>query len=128
MEQNQFHMILQNQVKPSLEQLFPSGNGIFQQDNDPKHTARKKKKYLVDQGIHVLPWASQSPDLNPIENLWSILNCRLKNRQPQNKEQLFQELYEGWKELPVSLLEALVDSMPRRVAAVIANNGRATKY
>jgi transposase len=59
------------------------------------------------------------PDLNPIENLWSILDNNLKDRRPQNEEQLFQDLKDGWERLPLDLLQRLADSMPRRIEAVI---------
>ena len=73
-------------------------------------------------------WPSQSPDLNPIENLWSILDSNLKDRRPQSKAELFQVLQEGWNRLDVDLLRRLVESMPRRIQAVIDANGYMTKY
>jgi transposase len=82
----------------------------------------------MDTGVPILEWPSQSPDLNPIENLWSILDANLKNRTPQNEQELFEVLEEGWKELPIDLLERLSDSMPRRIEAVIKAKGFATKY
>ena len=113
---------------PSVRRLFPEGDWIFQQDNDPKHTAHSVRALFRDMAIPVLPWPSQSPDLNPIENLWSILDYNLRNRRPQNKEELFQVLCDGWNALDRDLLTRLVDSMLRRIQAVIDNNGYPTKY
>jgi len=128
MDAKMYHRMLSTQVKPSLNLLFPQADGVFQQDNDPKHTAKINKRYLVNQGINTMVWPSQSPDLNPIENLWSILDDKLKFRNCQNEEQLFDALKRGWEALDPVLLTSLVDSMPRRCQAVIDSKGYATKY
>ena len=44
MDQHKYHYVLVHQLQPSITHLFPDGNYIFQQDNDPKHTAKKKEK------------------------------------------------------------------------------------
>ena len=115
-------------MKESVRQLFPDKDCIFQQDNDPKHTAKLNQRFLANYEVPTLPWPSQSPDLNPIENLWAILDHRAKDRCPRNEDELYDLLQEAWNALDVETLTKLADSMPARIQAVIANNGLPTKY
>lgn len=132
LERNQMLTILQESMMDSVHQLFPQApaadNYIFQQDNDPKHTSNLVKGWLETNQVPLLPWPSQSPDLNPIENLWAILDRRLQGRTPQNEDELFAIIESGWNALDPSLLTSLIESMPRRCAAVIKNRGYCTKY
>ena len=119
MDQHVFHNILVTQATPSINALFPgprvegltTADYLFQQDNDPKHTAHINKNYLRNKGYKVLPWVSQSPDLNPIENLWSILDDNMKDRKPQNETELFDTIKEAWYNIDVDMLRRLADSM-----------------
>ncbi len=57
---------------PSADQLFKDADFIFQQDLPPAHTGKSTKSWLNDHGVGVLDWPTNSPDLNPIENLSTV--------------------------------------------------------
>ena len=123
-----YHMILRSQMFPSARDLFGESPWIFQQDNDPKHTSRLIKSYLERKNVNVLQWPSQSPDLNPIENLWSRLEWNLKTRNCNNEDHLMEILQDGWDHIDQDYMKKLIESMPNRCRAVIKARGRNTKY
>ena len=75
-------------------------------------------------------WPANSPDLNPIENLWHILRTNIKKRvpRPMRKEDLAVALQEEWAKLDMVTVNKLIESMPRRLQAVIDAKGGSTKY
>ncbi len=78
--------------------------------------------------VKVMDWPSMSPDLKPIEHLWGILKQKVEERKVSNIHQLCDVIMEEWKRTPVVTCEALVNSMPKRVKAVLENNGGHRKY
>ena len=78
--------------------------------------------------VKVMDWPSMSPHLNPIEHLWRILKRKVEVCKVSNIRQLSDVVIEEWKSIPVATCEALVNSMPRRVKAVLDNDGGHTKY
>ena len=70
------------------------------------------------------------PDLNPIENLWHILRAKIRKRRPKvlKKEDLMHALLEEWEQLDIGVVNHLIDSMLRRLQAVIDTKGGSTKY
>ncbi len=75
-----------------------------------------------------MDWPSMSPDLNPIEHLWGILKRKVEECKISNIHHLRDVVMEEWKRTPVATCEALVNPMPKRVKAVLENNGGHTKY
>ena len=75
-----------------------------------------------------MEWPAQSSDLNPIENLWADVKEVVAAAKPTTKELLWNVVKEAWSEISLKRCQDLVNSMPRRCAAVIANKGHATKY
>jgi len=104
--------------------------GLFQEDLAPCHTAKAWKATKEALGMEVLLWVGQSPDMNTIENAWAELERRLRARPtaPKTKDELFNALQEEWSAIPDAYFKELVQSMPRRVAAVVAARGASTKY
>ena len=101
---------------------------IFMQDGARCHTAATTIQWLEDKEINYwgkAEWPPNSPDLNPIENLWSILEETMKSEkdQPKNIADLEKLLQRAWKKIKLDTLENLVKSMPDRVRDIVKNKG-----
>ncbi|KAG2457325.1 TCB1 transposase, partial [Polypterus senegalus] len=101
---------------------------IFQQDNDPKHTAKISKELLQDNSVNVLEWPSQSPDFNLIEHLWRDLKMAVHRCFPSNLMELERCCKEEWAKLAKNRCAMLVASYSKRLEAVIAAKGASRKY
>jgi hypothetical protein len=104
---------------------------IFQQDNDPKHTSNLVKDYLKEQEYQVMDWPPQSPDLNPIENMWRLLKLRLNEYEAPAKgmNDLFERSKEVWYDIiKKEECQKVIESMPERIQQCIKAKGYWTKY
>ena len=101
---------------------------VFMQDGAKAHTATLTLEWLEDHQVTYWGpqvWPPNSPDLNPIENLWSILEERVKDldSNPRNITELEEVLKQAWKKIKLETLENLIFSMPDRIKDVIKNKG-----
>ena len=78
--------ILEHFMLPSADKLYGDADFIFQQDLAPAHTAKSTKTWFSDHGITVLDWPANSPDLNPIENVWDSAKRKMRDMRPNNAE------------------------------------------
>ncbi|KAF7649459.1 hypothetical protein LDENG_00141170, partial [Lucifuga dentata] len=119
MNSSVYQSILDEHVKVSARKLYLGTKWILQQDNDPKHSSKSTVEWLQKNRIKVLPWPSQSPDLNPIEMLWRDLKAAVHQRKPSNLTQLKQYCMEEWAKISPSRCEKLISGYKKRLEEVI---------
>ena len=85
---------------------------IFQHDNATCHTSRLVKGWFKEEGITSMKWPAQSPDLNPIENLWDQLKTMVKEQNYTNVTELWSAVKAAWQGFPLDKLIISINSMP----------------
>lgn len=123
-----YQQILEANITPSVKKLKMKRGWLLQQDNDPKHTSKSTMDYLKRRKLKVLPWPSQSPDLNIIENLWIDLKRAVHARRPKNLTELEAFCKEEWAKIPQTRIERLLAGYRKCLQAVILAKGGVTKY
>jgi transposase len=107
--------ILKDGLLPSAAEMGPNGNFQFHQDNDPKHTVHDVRLWLLYNCPKVTKTPPQSPDLNPIENLWDELDKRVRQHSITNQQQFKKIVASELKKISVDYCKKLVESMPKRL-------------
>ncbi|CAI2186184.1 19158_t:CDS:1 [Funneliformis geosporum] len=103
-------------------------NWCLQQDNDPKHTSRIAKNFITENSICIIDWPSNSLDLNPIENMWTIIKDNVEKRMPQNISELTKFMVEEWDAIAQLTVNNLVMSMKTRCEMVLEKNSDRILY
>ncbi len=104
-----YQNILKHFILPSADKLYGDADFIFQQDLAPAHTAKGTchtakgtKSWFNDHDVTVLDWPANSPDLNPIENLWGIIKKKMRDTRPNNADDLKAAIKATWASLHLS--------------------------
>ncbi len=94
--------ILEHFMLPSADKLYGDADFIFQQDLAPAHTAKGTKSRFNGHGVTVLDWPANSPDLNPIDNLWGNVKRKMRDTRPNNADELKAAIKATWASLHLS--------------------------
>lgn len=130
MRQEQYINVLKDRLLPQINEWHPDKDCIFMHDGAPCHKAKSVTKFLAEHQVRTLPWPGNSPDMNPIENLWAIVKRRVRKTKITTKHELISKLIKVWfhdDDIKKSC-KSLIESMPTRINALIKNRGQHTKY
>jgi transposase len=128
----EFTKLLLEQLAPEAQQLFDqagAGKTTLLLDNAPGHTAGITQRAIRQNNISVEPgWPANSPDLNPIENIWGMMKLVVYRKQYNNLDELKAAVEAEWERIPVATLRNCMLSIPRRLAKCMKLKGRYTGY
>ena len=128
MTATRYTQILDAGLLPFTQEVFPSGCRL-QQDNDPKHCAHYTRAYFRANNINWWPTPAESPDLNPIENVWGSMKEFLRNDyKPRGLEDLKSGIKEFWKKLDPATCTKYINHIQRVIPVVIEKEGGPSGY
>lgn len=116
-------LVLQHQSESFWQQ-----QSIVMQDNASIHKAKETKALFAQLGIRLMDWPANSPDLNPIENVWCILKDRVGRHFPTTREDVIAAIQLEWSRLTSSDVSRVCQSMRQRCQAVIDAQGGHTRW
>ena len=123
-------ILLNGLIPTMLKYNLSTSNSIFQQDNASCHASRETQDWLRINNIPTLEWPANSPDMNPIENVWAYLDKKVRknNASFTDPDLLWKELEKEWYDIDPELIKSYFFSMCSRIAALKKSKGDVTKY
>jgi hypothetical protein len=123
--------ILQTHLLPIAKAWYGDEDWILIQDNAPCHVSVMTRQFLYQKGIHVMPWPSNSPDMNVIENMWQMLKYKLyREGSGKSRHDVISKVMNIWNnddDLRDACISA-VSTMQKRVKSLYNSHGGITKY
>jgi len=125
----EYQKILEVALPAAQRDVFGGQRFVFQQDNAPAHTSKSTARWMKQNHVQLLDWPPQSPDFNPIENLWAIAKGELDKLRPiRDLRGLKDAVEKTLQAIKPETFTHLIESMPRRCRAVINNHGGPIGY
>jgi len=117
-------------LKNDAEKLYLCGKYRIYMDKDSKHTSKESQDEIKELGLNVpSDWPAVSPDLNPIENVWGVLEKELEKLYPKSLSDLKKMLRSLWKKVATkAYCQKLIDTMPHRLKEVVKEKGHKINY
>ena len=120
--------ILEQTLLPFVREVYPDSHR-FMQDNDPKHTSKKGQEFLSTNKITWWKTPPESPDLNPIENLWHEMKEFIRREvKPKTKDELVDGITEFWGSVSGEKCRKYIRHLNKVIPRVIELGGAATGY
>ena len=119
--------ILETTLLPFLARKFPTSHR-FMADNDPKHTSKLAQQFLNETQVNWWRTPAESPDLNPIENLWHELEYIRREVKPKNKDELIRGIKAFWRTVTPSVCAKYIGHLKKVIPKAIELKGDATGY
>ena len=122
--------ILEHTLLPFITTVYPDGHRLMA-DNDPKHTSKAKaaQEFLVENGVYCWCTPAESPDCNPIENLWHEVKEFIRREvKPTSKQELIDGILSFWDTVDVDKCLTYINHLRKVLPKVIEKKGSATGY
>jgi hypothetical protein len=126
----EYQDILRKSLLPAATELFEDDEvgWEFQQDKATAHMASFATKFLHDESVAMVrSWPTKGDDINPIENLWAIVDEKIQDRRYSTVAGMRRVVQGEWKNIDERLLANLVDSIPDRLRRVVKARGGSIK-
>ena len=101
------------------------------QDNDSKHNSKSTQKWMTDNGVidNAMKTPASSPDINPIENLWSAMKQHLEFKvKPTKKDELVVGIKQFWEGLTAAQCGTYIDHIHRVLPVIVLNEGNPSGF
>ena len=123
MDAPRYEQILERSLVPFIQCCYPDGHR-FQQDNNPKHTSKHIEDYFESRQINWWRTPPESPDLNPIENVWGALKQYLRNTyKPKNMTELKAGIEGFWQSLTPEVCQRYINHLKKVIPKIIKVDG-----